>query len=358
MIISHEDLHDFVRAVLLRHDVPSDQATVTADVLIYADLHGFSTHGCAGLAPIYVPGLREGRIDARARPQLVQDGGACCVVDGHRALGHATAQFATDLAVQRAHEHGVGICTVRNSTHFGSAGYYARRAALRGVVSMAMTNCGSQGVVPPLGGTTKLLGTNPIAAAVPAPGGPPFVLDMSTTTVASGKVRERQAAGALVPEGWLRDAVGQPVTHPDDYFSGRAALTWLGGDLTRGAVKGFGLGVLVELLCGPLAGADAGTDDCDSDGIGHVVIAIDPERLGVGMALPTRSREVLDRLLRDEPALDGTPVSYPGAPDAQRAALHRRDGIALQPFLVRQLEELAEDLNLTLPVVTSQQGAA
>lgn len=377
------DLRRLMREVLEATGVAQGAAQTTAEVLLYADLHGFTTHGAVGLSTIYVPRLLDGRIDCAAQARIVHDTGACAVMDGQRALGHPTMVSATDLAISRARRHGIAMVVVHRSSHFGSAGYYARRAAAVGMVALSMTNCGEQGVAPPLGGSTRMLGTNPIAAAVPAPGGPPFVLDMSTTTVASGKVRAARFADTDVPTGWLHDRAGRPETDPNAFFEGRAELNWLGGDLTAGGAKGYGLAVLVDLLCGPLAGAGFGPhapsgpagpsersqatvldavldseDDPQGRGIGHTVIVIDPAAFGATDRLATDARELLDALVADAPIDPDQPVTYPGAPDEALARTARVNGVTLPDHVLDELLTVAKQLGVSVPASFTSEEAA
>lgn len=350
-------LRSFARQVLRRSGLGAAQAATAAEVVLYADVHGFTTHGCNAMAGIYAPRLMDGRINAAAELSTVRETVSGAVLDGDRGLGLVSTVAATDLAIAKARATGVAVVAVRNSSHFGSAGYYAHRATEAGMIGIAMTNCGAQGVAAPLGGTTRMLGTNPLAAAAPAPGGAPFVLDMSATTVATGKIRAAQREGRAVPEGWLTGRDGGPVTDPDAFFSGEADVTWLGGSAATGGAKGYGLAILVDLLCGPLAGASWGpTPDLLADGrerpdtdIGHTVLVIDPAALGAGERFGRGARELLDTLGADRPAVPGGNVTYPGAPEALRAAESLREGVALPDHVVAQLVPLADRLAIEAP---------
>ncbi|WP_328312762.1 Ldh family oxidoreductase [Streptomyces sp. NBC_00442] len=364
--IALETLRGFAREALRRSGLDEDAAATAAEVVVYADEHGFTTHGSNALAGIYAPRLLDGRINARAVPRTVTETASGAVIDGDQGLGLVTTTLATDLAVSKARETGIALVAVRNSSHFGSAGYYAHRATKAGLIAIAMTNCGAQGVAPPLGGLTRMLGTNPLAVAAPAPGGAPFVLDMSATTVATGKIRAAQREGRSVPEGWLTAPDGTAVTDPDAFFDGKADVTWLGGSAATGGAKGYGLALLVDLLCGPLAGASYGpTPDLLVDGderpdtdIGHTVIAIDPAAFGAGESFGAGARELLDTVSACPPAVPGGSVTYPGAPEAARAEESRRDGVALPDHVAAGLVALAERLDLAVPAELRAEVAA
>jgi LDH2 family malate/lactate/ureidoglycolate dehydrogenase len=355
-----------VAASFRRCGLNAEAATIAAEVVLYADLHGYTTHGSNALAGIYAPRLLDGRIRAEAVPYRVSDTVATASLDADGGLGLVSMTLATDLAMEKARAAGIGLVTVRNSSHFGSAGYYAQRATEAGLIAIVMSNCGEQGIVPPLGGTTRMVGTNPLAAGVPAPGGPPFLLDMSTTTVATGKIRAAQREGASVPAGWLADQDGHPVSDPDAFFDGTANMTWLGGTATTGAAKGYGLAILIDLLCGPLAGAAYGpqsilltdpTERPDSD-IGHLVIAVDPAVLGSPGTFAGAARNLLDTVSACPPAVPDTSVTYPGAPEWWYATDCERSGVTLPDPVFQQLTALAERLDLQLPAILDRQGVS
>lgn len=357
-----------VEDILRRCGLSEQDAHTATEVIVYADSRGFTTHGCNALTGIYAPRLRDGRINPRAVPRTLRDHGATAVLDGDRGLGLVTMSRATDLAASKAARYGIGMVAVRDSTHFGSAGYYAHRVSQTGQVVMVMSNCGAQGVVPPPGSATRMLGTNPLALAAPAPGGADFVLDMSATTVATGKIRAAQRAGRPVPSGWLVGHDGAGSTNPDDFFEGRAEVTWLGGGLETGGAKGFGLATFVDLLCGPLAGAAFGPtpvqlesdEELPDTDIGHVVIVIDPAAFatfsgedpgssGTGDSehFGAQSRLLLDSLT-SAPTLPGQPrVSYPGLPEHEKAGAAEVAGVPLPDAVGRALDALGLELGLT-----------
>lgn len=352
-----DTMSGFARRILSRCGLPETSASLGAEVVVYADERGFTTHGASALASIYAPRLLSSQIDPAAVPAVLMDNSATAVLDGRRGLGLLTATTGMDMAIQKAGKNGIGMVAVRNSTHFGPAGYYTHRAAQNGLIGLAMTNCGDQGVVPPLGGRVRMLGTNPISVAVPAGNCAPFVLDMSTTTVATGKIRAAREENRPVPQGWLAYTDGSTATDPDAYFNGSANVTWLGGTLVTGGAKGYGLALMVELLCGPLAGAShgpsprrltEGTQGEDTD-VGHVLIAVAPAAFGAEARLSRGTREILETVSACPPAIAGGTVTYPGEIEAARAREARRSGIALPERVARDLTCLAEQLDLTVP---------
>lgn len=353
--VPYQGLLGFVRGVLGAHDVPPEPAAAAAETLCHGDLAGFASHGVANLPRLYLPLLAGGRCDPRARPVVAEDRGAAVLLDARRALGLWAAGTAMDLAVARAREHGVGLVSVRGATHFGCAGHHALRAARQRMVGLVTANCGRQRLVPPVGGRTPMLGTNPLSLAAPAGGGPPFVLDMSTTVVPTGKVRAAAREGQRVPPGWLEDESGAPVTDPASFDDGWSRLCWLGGRPETGAYKGFGLALLVEVLSALVSGAGTGPGaardgtPAGDDDIGYLMLAIAPGRLRSEDGFLADCREVFGALLGCPPLLDGRPVTYPGVPEARRTAERLRNGVPLSLAVHRELLRVSRDHGVAFP---------
>lgn len=337
------DLVSFAARVFRDRGLPPARAGTAAAALLYGDLHGLGSHGLANLRRLYLPLLDSGRCDPAAEPEVVRDTGAAVHVDARAALGLWAAAEAVDLASEKALAYGIGLVSVRGGTHFGCAGHHAARAAARGMIGIVASNCGGQRIARPPGATVAMLGTNPLSIAAPALPDRPFVLDMSTTVVPTGRVRAAARAGTPIPEGWLATDDGAPVTDPAAFDRGEAHLRWLGGDPDTGAYKGFGLAVAVEVLTAALAGAALGPDRDAFDGaggphgtdddIGYLVVAIAPETLRPGGGFTTSVRSLFGALLECPP---GT-VSYPGHLEAERAARYRAEGVPLAPDVYADL---------------------
>ena len=239
------DLEEFCRAALQRCGVSEADAGVTADVLVTTDTFGVFTHGTKSLRG-YVRRLRAGGLRADAVPQVVAEGPSWAIVDGQSAIGMVTSVFAMNAAIRKAKATGMAYVGVRNSCHFGAAGYYVLMAAKAGMIGMAMANDTPSMAVP--GSRTGVLGTNPLAYAVPAGQQDPIFLDIASSAVAGGKIRIAQARGQKVPDTWLVDPEGVPTTDPFAYPH-QAALVPFAGH------KGYGIAMLIETLSGVLSGA-------------------------------------------------------------------------------------------------------
>lgn len=352
-----QHLHQFTARLLTAAGVTPEKADIAAGVLTYADRHGFVTHGLNAAVNMYVPWLRSGRVDGKAAPRVVTETPAITVLDCADGLGVIGMTEAVDRAAAAARRVGVGVVAVRRSTHFGAAGYYSHRLATAGLVGLVMTNCGAQGVVPPLGGTQRMLGTNPLAAAVPGGRMSPFVLDMSTTVAATGRIKQARNQGQEVPSGWLIGRDGSDVTDPEAYYTGAADVAWLGGRLETGGAKGYGLALLVDLLCGPLAGAAYGphqaaldaTEPLEDRDVGHFAIALDPAAFGDPAAIGSNVDELLQTVSVCPPVAYADAVTYPGAPEAGHAERADTAGVPLSEAVAVNAATLARELGVTVP---------
>jgi len=249
-----EALREFTTRVFLHFGVPKSDADQAADVLASADLRGIDSHGVARLS-CYVDLLGEGLINPTPKIKIVRSTPSTATIDGDNGLGLVVGPQANQIAMDMAERAGSGWVSIGNSNHFGIAGYYVMKALERDMIGWAMTN--STKLVTPLWGAERMLGTNPIAIAFPGKEEPPIVIDMATCTAAYGKIEIARRLGKSIPQGWGIDNQGLDTTNPDDVVAGGCLLP-LGSDRERGGHKGYGLAVMVDVLCGVLSGANWG----------------------------------------------------------------------------------------------------
>ena len=343
-------LGEFTAALLVGMGVAPAEARAAADLLLLADLRGVDSHGVARL-PFYAARFRRGLIRADAELVLLREGPATIAFDAGDGFGLVMAPRVMQCCIAKAEETGLCLATVRHSNHFGIAGAYSLMAARRGLSVMAMTNASP--LVVPTFGAQPMLGTNPLAVAVPtsADGSTsPLVLDMSTSAVAWGKIEVARRAGAPIPLGWAVDESGAPTTDP---FAARW-LTPLGGVRETSGHKGYGLGTVVDVLCGPLAGAAWGTHVLGSRGpdrpanVGHTFMAWridafrDPEEFFADLAAMLAE-------LRNTPPAPGheaTGVMVPGDPEVRAEVLNRRLGVPVRRPVLEELRVLAGELGV------------
>jgi LDH2 family malate/lactate/ureidoglycolate dehydrogenase len=322
--------------------LPERDAAITAKAMIEADLTGADAHGIFRLAS-YVRVLQQGRINPKANMRIVSRGPATALVDGDNGMGHLVMTFAAETAVELARAAGVGWVGARRSNHAGAAGIYAAIPMAQGMIGIYAA-CSSVNHMAPTGGAEPLLGTNPIAVAIPAGDEPPIVLDIATSVIAYGAVRTAALQGTSIPEGWMIDpATGKPLTDPKRGSHG--LMTPIGG--YKGAGLALVIGILAALLNGAAFGrevTDFNTDHGGETNTGQFVVALDIARF----MEPKTFAAAMDRHLRDFKASERLPgfdaIRLPGMERMRRRAERSRGGVTLAPAVVKQLDEVAASL--------------
>jgi LDH2 family malate/lactate/ureidoglycolate dehydrogenase len=338
-------LEQFCQTALRKCGLSDSDAQMAVDVLVTTDTLGVFTHGTKALAG-YVRRLQAGGLKADAVPEICSEGPAWAIVDGHSGLGMVTSIFAMRIAIRKAKSVGVAYVGVRNSCHFGAAGYYANLAAETDMIGMAMANDYPSMTV--LGAKKAILGTNPFAYAIPAGKEPSILLDIASSTVAGGKVRIAQMLNKKVPDTWMVDTEGVPTTDPFLYPHAAFLLPFAGH-------KGYGLALMIENLAGILSGAGAMYDlrnwvDHDpslSTNHGAAFLAFD-----IGAITPLDAfKNRVDRLIADihsTPKAKGTERIYvPGEMEWANRRKALAEGIALPNDVRESLQGLAEKLGMT-----------
>ncbi|MBI5068123.1 MAG: Ldh family oxidoreductase [Deltaproteobacteria bacterium] len=341
-----------IGAVLGAWGLAPDLLETTVEAMVYADLAGIDSHGLSMLM-MYEGGWRAGKLDLRARPRVVREGPATALVDAGAGLGHPAGVAGMRLAMEKALAVGVGAVAVRNSHHFGALGYYAALAPPRGLLGLVTSSTRDVTVVPTRG-TAPVLGTNPLAFAAPAGRNRPFLLDMSTSTAAANKVKVHELNGWPVPGGWVVDERGRPVTDPGQAMdlvwrrrsAGGGGLTPLGGTAEMASHKGYGLGVMVQLLSSTLSGASFSpvrnrTRPAGSpDDIGHFFLALDPRAFREEGAFEADADLVLDALRATPPAEPSLPVLVAGDPEEAARAARTAGTLAVPAPLAEQIRAI------------------
>ncbi len=346
-VFSIEVLREFCTRVFLHFGVPKNDAIEAAEVLASADLRGIDSHGVARLHS-YFDMLSEGRINPKPEIKVVRSTLSTATVDGDNGLGLVVGPQANRIAMDMAEKAGSGWVSVRNTNHFGIAGYYVLKALERDLIGWAMTN--STMLVAPLWGAERMLGTNPISIAFPGKEEPPIVVDMATSAAAYGKIEIARRRGEAIPEGWAIDSEGRSTTNPDDMVDGGALLP-LGSDRDRGGHKGYGLAIMVDVLCGVLSGANWGPfappfalrqelpKRSVGKGIGHFFGAM---RIDGFMDGDSFKRQIDDyvrvfRATKPAPGTNGPLI--PGDPEGEMEQLRRKKGV---PLILPVIEELRD----------------
>ena len=283
MTINYIQLNEFCTQVLKKVGVNEQDAKIVADNLVAADLRGVASHGVARLAR-YINGIKDGLIVPNTTPTVERESGVTAAVDAHDGLGQPAGLFAMNLAIKKAKENGVGIITVKNSNHYGIAGYYSMMALEHGLIGISLTN--TNPLVVPTFGRDMIVGTNPIALAAPSENEYPFVLDMATSTVPRGKIEVYNREEKELPKGWALNEKGETGTNATQICENMAnrtggGLTPLGGEgeLFSGH-KGYGLALLVDIFSGVLSGSAyaTGVGKEKNPNVGHFFMALDIEK--------------------------------------------------------------------------------
>jgi LDH2 family malate/lactate/ureidoglycolate dehydrogenase len=338
--VSVAALHEFCAEAFRRAGLSADDAATGAEVLATTDAWGIFTHGSKSLAG-YLRRLKGGGLRAQARPTVIAEGPAWAVVDGQSALGMVTSVLAMQTAIGKARTQGIAYVGVRNSCHFGAAGYYAWLAAREGFIGLAMANDIPSVTAP--GARGRVTGSNPLAYAVPAGRHPPLLLDIAASVVAGGKVAAAHARGEQIPEGWVIGTNGRPTTDPAQFLAGGALLPFAGH-------KGYGLALLIETLSGLLTGAAVtwgirawmSDDPGLATGHGAAFLALDVNTITPGEDFRRRVDQLIDEI-HAAPKVEGSNRVYvPGEREWEHHRQAMVEGIDLPPDVWARLRAAAE----------------
>ncbi|MHB1921309.1 MAG: Ldh family oxidoreductase [Chitinophagaceae bacterium] len=353
-IFSYDFLKDFVCQTFLRMGCSQEDATLATGVLLTADLRGIDSHGIARLSG-YIRLWEAGRINTRPHLKIIHQTPSTAVVDGDRGLGLVVAPFSMQKAIEKADLAGTGWVSVKNSNHFGIAGYHAMMALSREMIGMAMTNASP--LVAPTFSKERMLGTNPIAVAVPAGIQPPLVADFATTTAANGKLEILQRKNQEAPVGWIQDQLGNPSIDPGELQSGGALLP-LGGDWEHGSHKGYCLGSIVDIFSGVLSGANYGPwvppfvsflplpQDPVGEGLGHFFGAMRIDAFRPAQDFKNHMDQWIQRFRSAHPVDVQLPVRIPGDPERETEQIRRKEGIPVVVAVVQDLKTISKKFNL------------
>ena len=344
-------LEEFTAAAMRALGLPNEDAATVATLMVEADMQGSDGHGIIRLAP-YAKRILAGGMNLKPIIQVVQERTAMALVDGDNGMGHLVMKKATELAIHKARSAGIAWVGSRLSNHAGPASLYARMALQHDMIGLYFA-VGNANHLPPWGGLDMLLSTNPIAAAIPTLNEAPVVLDMATTVAAYGKVKAKAQRGEMMPEGWMIDRQGKPLLDPTKSEEGFL--------LPIGGYKGYGLSLIVGILAGTLNGAAMGRQVIDfnkdfstTTNTGQAIAIIDPSAFGD----ITEFKQNVDTLVRELRGAERMPgvdrIWLPGEQSHEKRLSNEAHGILLAPSLIKQLNDLAEQLNIKPLIVQIQ----
>ncbi len=341
--ISGDKLRAFIAAAFEAVDVPRNDARTIAQLMAQADINGSEGHGVFRL-PQYIRRIKGGAVNVKPDICIEREMAGMALINGDNGMGHLVMKFATEKAIEKAKTAGVAWVGARWSNHAGPAALYAAMPAEHNMIGLYMA-VGSANHLPPWGGLDMLLSTNPIAVAVPAGEEPAIVLDMATTVAAYGKVKTKAQRGEMMPEGWMMDRQGKPLTDPK-----RASEGFL---LPIGGYKGYGLALVMGLLAGNLNAAamgkdviDFNNDDTTETNTGHTIVAINIEAFQ-DLQEFKQGMDTLIRDIRNSQRLPGVDrIRLPGEGTHTARADHEKNGIPMPAALLTALNQLASELKI------------
>jgi LDH2 family malate/lactate/ureidoglycolate dehydrogenase len=351
---TYEYLEEFTRNVFKKMGCSAEDAQLATDVFMAAELRGLPSHGMIRIKD-YFELWKANRINVRPNVHIVHESPSTAVVDGDGAIGMIAASRSMQIAIEKAEKAGSGWVSTRNSNHYGIAGYYAMMALKKDMIGMSMTNANP--LVAPTWSVSRLLGTNPIAVAVPAGKKDPFVADFSTTPIARGKLAVAARQGKKVPLGYVQDKDGNPSDEPDILKEGGSMLT-LGGDTEHGGHKGYCMSSVVDIFSAVLSGANFGPfvppsvaylpvlDEKVGEGTGHFFGAMRIDAFRPADEFKAKMDEWITTFKNAKPAPGYDEVLIPGEPERRKEEKIRKEGINVIPAVAKEMKEIAEYLGL------------
>jgi LDH2 family malate/lactate/ureidoglycolate dehydrogenase len=338
-----------IAGVLSAWGMSPEDVTTTVDLMVEADIRGIDSHGI-GMLPQYHERRNAGKIIVPATVRVVEDLPAMTLIDSGHGLGHVPAKMAMQSAIAKAKDMGVALACVRESNHFGAAGVYSTMALEHGLIGICMTGTTQRSIVPPRA-REPMYSTNPIAMAAPAKRNPAFSLDMATSTVAVGKLNIARRAGKPLPVGWALKEDGSPETDAEAaFYSKPKRMTPLGGTQDGGSHKGYGLAIMVDILCSVLSGSNFGGHDLktgkpgDFINVGSFFLAIDPVFFrGEPGAFEADMDALIDQMHGITPLDPAQPVLVAGEPEEAARAIRLAKGVPMTDTLVGEVKRVAEE---------------
>lgn len=349
-VIRIEQLRAFCEETFSRLGFNRADSTIITDVLLLSDLFGIDSHGINRMK-MYHQQVKAGYIDIASKPEIVMETPVSAVIDGKRGMGQLVSNHAMKIAIQKAKTSGVGLVTVRNSNHYGIAGYYSLMASNEGLIGISMTN--SLAAVVPTFGKTQMMGTNPIAFSYPATPHP-FNFDSATSVVSVGKIEVYDKLNKPVPFGWGLNSDGIDEHNPAEVlksvFSGKSGLHPLGGGSEEfGGHKGYGFSMIVEILCSIISMGTTSNHVEKTDGtsgVCHFFAAIDPKIFGDPTAIQKHLENYLKEIRNSDKAYGNERIYTHGEKEAESYIQRKASGIVIHPKTMSEMNEISNELGM------------
>lgn len=341
-------LEEFCFNVLKKAGVSEVNARTVANSLVDADLRGVDSHGVVRTA-IYLERIEKEMLNPNAKFEVSSDSDSAVLVNGNNNFGSVIGTKALSIALEKADENGVGLVGVKNSNHFGTGAYYAKKAVEQDKILLVLSNASQ--TMPPTGGIRPFIGTNPLAVGVPAGEKEPFILDMATSVVARGKIIVEAQKGNSIPLGWAVDKEGNPTTDAE------AALE--GAVLPLGGPKGYGISMFIDILSGVLTGAGFGkyvnnmyTNWDEPQNVGHIFLAVDINRFMPIDFFKERMDQYISEIKAEPKAPGVEEIFVPGEIESRRSNERKEKGIELPLKVAQELDEIGKRYGVDLSSAT------
>jgi uncharacterized oxidoreductase len=331
-------LIDVVAAIMEGGGSSAPEARTIARRLVDSNLVGHDSHGVLRVGK-YLEWVRDGWLKPNTSPSIVFDSDTIAIIDGNRGFGQVTGEFATNLGIRKAAQKGIAMIGLRNCGHLGRLGDWAEMAAAAGQVSLHFLNTSGAQRVAPFGGGDRRLSTNPLAIGVPLADADPAILDITTSTVAEGKLMVAMNKGEQVPEGWIVDKDGKPTTDPKDFYDGGALLT-------IGAHKGSGLSILTDLLAGAVSTGRSSDPEDTVLRNNMLSIFIAPEVYEGEASVLAEAKRFVDYVKASPPSVPGQPVLGPGDVERRTRAARLANGVPIDDKTWTDLVEAAKSVGI------------
>jgi uncharacterized oxidoreductase len=339
-------LQDLVTAVFSAAGCNPTESACISDHLIQANLTGHDSHGVIR-TPIYVQWLKDGKVRANQRAKLVMDSDAIAVIDGGLGFGQPIAKEAMEIGIAKAKKSGVAVIALRNTGHVGRVGHWAEMTVAAGLVSIHFVNTSGLGMlVAPIGGINRRLSANPVSVGIPVAGGEPIIYDISTSSVAEGKLKVAFNKGVPVPEGCIIDSKGQPTCDPAVFYADPP-----GAILPFGGYKGYGLGIVTEILAGALTGSGCTVPGKTQLEQGMLSIILDPAAFHVQDSFLQEARTFVDFVKSSEKVSPTSEILMPGDVERRNRAERTAKGIELDDKTWSQIEGVAKAVKVSPELV-------
>ncbi len=352
---TYNHLFDFTKSVFMKMGCCENDSKVIAEVFMAAEARGHPSHGMIRIKDYYQL-WKAGRVNVKPNVRVVHESPSTAVVDGDRAVGMVAARRSMEIAIKKADKAGTGWVATRNSNHFGIAGFYSMMALEHDMIGICLTNANP--LVAPTFSISRMMGTNPIAVAIPALKQPPFVADFATTPIARGKLAVAEKKGERVPLGFVQDKTGKPSDDPSILKSGGSMLT-LGGDRLHGSHKGYCLSGIVDIFSAVFSGANFGPfvppsvaylpvlDKKTGEGTGHFFGAMRIDAFQPADQFRAKMDEWIETFRSARPIEGQDCVLIPGDPEREAEERIRREGISLVPAIREDLVVISKELGIS-----------